>query len=166
MSKKNISEALCAMPGSVVELRHKSVLLPVLMILAGAILFVLDSFIKMTESLDSLKMVIMLMAVTLVICGIIWGIIRAKGEGELYHVDDKTFLTKKTLKFTKDKKSKIVNLVNSKDFATLHNLSEDTVSGLLVEMYQSPKSGFCAVCLFEYVEMQFQPITDVQIVEH
>ena len=163
MSKKNISEALCAMPGSVVELRHKSVLLPVLMILAGAILFVLDSFIKMTESLDSLKMVIMLMAVTLVICGIIWGIIRAKGEGELYHVNDKTFLTKKTLKFTKDKKSKIVNLVNSKDFATLQALSEDEVSALVLEIYSSPKSGFCAAQLFEYAEMDFRPVSDVVI---
>lgn len=163
MANINIDTALCDLCDGVIVKRRRSVLLPVLVICLGALLFVIDSFIDMTQSTDSVKMIIMLSASVLVVWGIVWGVVRSRGEGSYYHVTDGVFLSHKSLKFAKDKKSKLVNLVNSKDFATLQTFSEDGVSAMVVELYISEKSGFCAAQLFEYSEMTFVPVTPVVV---
>lgn len=163
MANINIHKDLCSLCGEQITLRRRSVFVPVLMIGLGALLFVIDSFINMTHSTDSIKMSIMLLATVLVVWGLVWGVARTRGDGSYYHVGDGAFLSRMTLKFNKDKKSELLNLVNSKDFATLQALSEDEVSALVLEIYSSPKSGFCAAQLFEYAEMDFRPVSDVVI---
>lgn len=163
MANINIRKDLCSLCGGQITLRRRSVFIPVLMIALGALLFVIDSFITMSQSTDSVKISVMLLASLLVAWGLLWGIARTRGEGSYYHWGDGAFLNRKTLKFNKDKKSELLNLVNSKDFATLQALSEDEVSALVLEIYSSPKSEFCAVQLFEYAEMDFHPVSDVVI---
>ena len=163
MANINIHKDLCSLSEGHIALRRRSVFVPVLMIGLGALLFIIDSFIDMTQSTDSVKMSIMLLATVLVVWGLVWGVVRSRGEGSYYHLTDGVFLNRTTLKFNKDKKSKLLNLVNSKDFATLQTLSEDEVSALVLEVYSSPKSGFRAVQLFEYSEMDFRPVSDVVV---
>jgi hypothetical protein len=165
MSEINIPQALYSMPELHVVEHRRSVLQPVLLILVGAVLFVADSFVDMSNSTDSLKSALMLVASTLVFCGLIWGVVRLKGAGAPYCEPDGAFLQHKRLRFTKDKKTKIVDLVNSKDFSTLRSLEEDGVSAVVVEIYFSKKSKLCAAQVFEYSEMTFVPVTKVQVLK-
>ena len=50
------------------------------------------------------------------------------------------------------------------DFATLRSLPDDGVSAVTVVVYSSPRSGFCAAQVFEYVDMELQAVGDIKIV--
>ena len=93
--------------------------------------------------------------------GIVYAIVRQSGAP--YHVQDRCFLCKKELKFYKERREEVVDLVKRADFTTLQQLPEDGVSAVTVVLYSSPRSGFCAAQVFEYEEMEMHSASDLVI---
>jgi hypothetical protein len=79
-------------------------------------------------------------------------------------VQDGCFLKREELKFVKERSSMVRDLVCKGDFATLRSLPDDGVSAVTVVVYSSPRSGFCAAQVFEYVDMELQAVGDIKIV--
>lgn len=147
-------------------MRRKSLLMPILTLVAGMALLFVNGSVPATSAMMNLKSAIVLLGAVVAAVGVALVVYRAMGSGQApYHTADGCFLQKKELKFTKEKSSHIRNLVNRGEIATLRTLTEDGVSAVMVVLYTSPRSGFCAVQAFEYIEMELQPVSDLKIVQ-
>lgn len=159
MSKRDISEALYALPDVKIIRRRKPLLVPVVLLIAGLALFAVNAFVESSVEMSNLKSALVLIAVVLVIVGGIMLLIRVSGGDNIpYHETDKCYLKKEELRFDKDKRNYIQALVDKSDFTTLRSLKQDGVSAVTVMLYTSPKSGFCAAQAFEYVELERRAI--------
>ncbi|MBR6661716.1 MAG: hypothetical protein IKL34_00605 [Alistipes sp.] len=159
MPKNDICEALYALPDVKIIKRRKPLTTPILLLIAGFALIAINSVINSTIETSNIKSALVLAAALLVIVGIVVIMIRISGNDDVpYHVDDKCYLQRKELRFEKNKRAYIAQLINKADFATLLSLKQDGVSAVTVSVYSSPKSGFCACQAFEYVELERRPI--------
>lgn len=166
MTKYDMCEALCASSGGAVELRSKSLLMPILTLVAGVALLVVNGVVPATSGMMNLKSAIVLLGAVLAAIGVALVVYRAMGSDRApYHTTDGCFLQKKELKFTKEKSHHIRDLVNRGEITTLRTLTEDGVSAVTAVIYTSPRSGFCAVQVFEYIEMELQPVSDLKIIK-
>lgn len=165
MSNYDMREAICASSGLVV-MRRKPLIVPIVWFVVGVALLVINAMVPATMEWMNLKSAIVLLGAVFVIASAVVAIYRVMGNDRApYHTADGCFLQKKELKFAKERASYIRDLVNRGDFTTLHNLVEDGVSAVTVRLYTSPRSGFCAVQVFEYVDMELQPVSDLKIVQ-
>ena len=162
MAKYDMCEAMYSMMKGVVEPRRRSMAAPALIAALGVALLLVNGFlIENAVDNSNLKSALVLFGVTLLIVGIVYAIVRQSGAP--YHLQDRCFLCKKELKFYKERREEVVDLVKRADFTTLQQLPEDGVSAVTVVLYSSPRSGFCAAQVFEYEEMEMHPASDLII---
>ena len=90
MSKRDISEALYALPDVKIIRRRKPLLVPVVLLIAGLALFAVNAFVESSVEMSNLKSALVLIAVVLVIVGGIMLLIRVSGGDNIpYHETDK-----------------------------------------------------------------------------
>lgn len=159
MKRYNINEALYALPDVEIIPRRKPLVIPLLLILAGLAILVINALLDSTAETSNLKSALVLFGIVITLIGGVIMFIRLSGSDDTpYHTGDKCYLNRKELKFNKDKRTYIAALIEKADFATLNSMKQDGVSAITVIMYSSPKSGFCACQGFEYVELERRPI--------
>lgn len=165
MKNYDMREALYALPNGVVEPRRKPVIIPMLIAIAGVVLLGANTMLPASADYANLKSALILFGAVLVVVGVIMCVVRFSGNSSTpWHVQDGCFLKKEELKFVKERGSKVRDLVSKGDFATLRSLPEDGVSAVTVVMYSSPRSKFCAAQVFEYVDLELQPVTGIKVV--
>ena len=158
-------EALYALPGGVVQPRRKPVALPLLVAIAGVAMMVANAMLPKNVEYANLKSALVLFGVLFALVGAVVCFIRFSGRScAPWHVQDSCFLKREELKFVKERSSMVRDLVRKGDFATLRSLPDDGVSAVTVVVYSSPRSGFCAAQVFEYVDMELQAVSDIKIV--
>ena len=158
-------EALYALPGGVVQPRRKPVALPLLVAIAGLAMMVANAMLPKSVEYANLKSALVLFGVLFALVGAIVCFIRFSGRSNApWHVQDGCFLKKEVLKFVKERSSMVRDLVRKGDFATLRSLPDDGVSAVTVVLYSSPRGGFCAAQVFEYVDLELQPVDKIMIV--
>ena len=158
-------EALYALPGGVVQPRRKPVALPLLVAIAGVAMMVANAMLPKSVEYANLKSALVLFGVLFALVGVVVCVIRFCGRScAPWHVQDGCFLKREELKFVKERSSMVRDLVRKGDFATLRSLPDDGVSAVTVVVYSSPRSGFCAAQVFEYVDMELQAVSDIKIV--
>ena len=163
MSKRDIHEAIYALPDVNISPRRKPLTVPVALLFSGFALFALNAFIESSIETSNLKSALVLIAGVLLLAGGVMLLVRLNGGGNVpYHNEDGCYLQREELKFNKDKGAYIATLIDKADFATLRLMKQDGVSAVAVVTYSSPKSGFYACQAFEYVELELRPICDMQ----
>ena len=165
MKNYDMCEALYALPGGVVQPRRKPVALPLLVAIAGVAMMVANAMLPKSVEYANLKSALVLFGVLFALVGVVVCVIRFSGRScAPWHVQDGCFLKREELKFVKERSSMVRDLVRKGDFATLRSLPDDGVSAVTVVVYSSPRSGFCAAQVFEYVDMELQAVGDIKIV--
>lgn len=163
MSKRDIYEAIYALPDVNISRRRKPLTVPIALLFSSFALFALNFFIASTVEMSNLKSAVVLLAVILLLVGSVLLLVRLNGGADVpYHEADCCYLKREELKFNKDKKAYIATLIAKADFASLRLMKQDGVSAVTVVAYSSPKSGFYACQAFEYVELELRPICDMQ----
>lgn len=165
MKNYDMREALYALPGGVVQPRRKPVALPLLVAIAGLAMMAANAMLPKNVEYANLKSALVLFGVLFALVGVVVCVIRFSGRSSApWHVQDGCFLKREELKFVKERSSMVRDLVRKGDFATLRSLPDDGVSAVTVVVYSSPRSGFCAAQVFEYVDMELQAVCDIKIV--
>lgn len=164
MSKYDMREMIYAQAEGAIVPRQKSIVWPVAMTVVGAGLLVLNGMIEATVQNGNLKSALLLFGAVFAIAGIVMVVVRLSGTSKApYCVKDGCFLDKKELKFTKEQKNIVVDLLRKGDFATLRSLKQSDVSALVVVEYSSPKSRVVACQAFEYLELELRPVCDLTL---
>lgn len=166
MAKYDINEALYALPGGVIECRRKSIAVPITVLVAGLALIVINSFIDGSLDMANLKSALVLFGAVFAMVGGAMLFARLAGHSTApYHKMDRCFLRREELKFNKEQKSVVMDLLNRKDFSNLRKIPSDGISAFIVVIFTSPKSGFTAAQAFEYIELELRPAGDLTIVK-
>ena len=166
MAKYEMSEALCALPGGAIECRRKSLAVPLVILLTGVICFVINYFVLGALDMPNLKSALVLFGAVFILVGGAMAFTRLAGHSTApYHTKDHCFLHREELKFNKEHKATVMELLNKGDFATLRKIPSDGISAFMVVIYTSPKSGLTAAQAFEYVELELRPASELKIVE-
>lgn len=165
MKNYEMSRALYALPGGVICPRRKPVAIPIIVALVGVVMLVVNAMIPAQASYVNLKSAMVMFGAVFVLVGVIISIIRFSGASNSpWHVADGCFLKREELKFVKERSAEIRNLVRKGDFTTLRSLPEDGVSAVTAVIYSSPRGSFCAVQVFEYIDLELQPVDEMKVV--
>ena len=159
-------EALYALPGSVVVPHKKPLAMPLLITVLGATLLAVNGWCLKDVDMPDVKSALVLFGAVFAMVGGAILVARLAGNSTLpYHKNDNNYLHHETLKFKKEQKAKVMELINKGDTATLKKLPSDGISALVVEVYSSPKSGYTATQAFEYLDLEWQPVSELKIAE-
>ena len=161
MSNNKLCEALYALPDNIVIKRRKSLFTPVVLSLVGAAMLVANTMLQPSTDLDNLRSALILFGGCFICVGAVILFMRFSDSGyDPYHKADCCFLKHEVLKFQKEQRSTILDLLSKRDFTTLRALPSDGISALTVELYFSPKSDFCVAQAFEYVDLELQAVSE------
>ncbi len=164
MSKTTLCEALYALPDHQIVKRRKSLFTPVVMLIVGIALIVASSLLRVNADLGTLRSTLILFGGCFSGVGVVLMFLRYSNSGfEPYHRADCCFLRREELKFQKEQRSAVLDLLSMRDFTTLRNLPSEGISALSVVVYYSPKSNFCAAQAFDYSDFESKPIGDIVI---
>lgn len=164
MTKYDMSEALCALPGGVVTMRRRSLVMPISLLILGIALFVANGFLDGGTDMSNIKSAIVLFGAIFVLVGGALCMVRL-GDGGFapWHTGEKCFLKKEELKFRKEDKMKVVDLVKRGDFTTLRSDNAGNVSAIIVTLWSTPSGKFVAGQAFEYLDWEMEPISDIKV---
>lgn len=159
-----MSEAICALPGGAVIMRRRSMILPLLILFAGVGLLVLNIVLDGSANMSNIKSAIVLFGAIFVLVGGAMSLIRM-GKGGLapWHIGERCFLKKEELKYTKDDKMQVQDLVKRGDFTTLRTISTGDISAIVVTLWSTPSGAFTAAQAFEYIDLELQPISELRV---
>ncbi len=163
MDIKDFNEALYASSNGVVVERRKSIIIPILILLAGVALLVANYFIENGNDANNLKSALVLTGGSLAIIGIVWCGVRIFGGGAPYHTADKCFLIREQYSFDRAQQNTIIKAIESCDKTAIDNLEESDIAGLSVLCYHSPRSKYCAMQAFAYEEFVYKAITELEV---
>lgn len=164
MAKYDINEALCLASEGKVEMHRRSLITPIAIFIIGIVLFVANGFIEGGTDMDDLKSAIVLFGAVFILVGGAMFLVRINGGGMApWHNTEKVFLKKEELKFVKEDKNRVVNLVEQQDFSTLRQLKQANISAVTVMLWTLPSGKFTAAQVFEYEELELQPISKLMV---
>ena len=165
MDKIKICEAMYALPGEVVVRRRKSLLLPAVLFAAGVAILVLNHVYgaSMTNNLRSSAVFI---GGSLALAGMITLAARYfSAEGAPYYRPGHSYLRYEELYFERSQSHAVVDLVAEGDVQRLLTMPHAQVPAISVVVYRTPDSRFAAMQAFEYTDLEYRPLTRLQIVD-
>ncbi|MBR6655952.1 MAG: hypothetical protein IKL20_05045 [Alistipes sp.] len=157
------NEALYASSKGVVVERRKSLIVPILVLLAGIALLVVNFFIENGDDANNLKSTLVLAGGAVVLLGVALCGIRIFGSGAPYHKGDKCMLVCKQYSFDRSQQDEVVKIVTACDKEALDNLEEGDIAGVAVLCYHSPRGKFVAMQAFAYEEFTYKEITSFKV---
>ena len=163
MDIKDFIEALYASSNGVIVERRKSIILPIIVLLAGIALLVANYFIENGTDANNLKSALVLMGGAIALIGIAWCGVRIFGGGEPYHTGDKCFLEREQYSFDREQRNIVTNAVEVCNKSALDAIDESDIAGISVICYHSPRSKFCAMQAFAYEEFVYKAITELKV---
>lgn len=166
MAKYDMSEALQTSSGGAISNRRKPLTLPLAILIAGVVLLAVNYFGMGTMDAPNLKSALVLFGAVGVMIGGAMVFARMTGHSTAPYLNrDHCFLRREELKFNKEQKATVLDLLAKGDFTTLRKIPSDGISAFMVVIYTSPKSGVTAAQAFEYIELELRPASELKIVE-
>lgn len=164
MAKYDMCEAMCALPNNVVTMRRRSLVMPIAVFFVGVACFVVNGFLEGGSEMSNIKSAIVLFGAIFVLVGGAICLMRLGDGGmALWHTGEKCFLKKEELKFRKEDKTQVVDLVKRGDFTTLRSVNAGNVSAIVVMLWSTPSEGFVAAQAFEYIDWEMEPISELSV---
>ena len=154
MDKIKICEAMYALPGEVVVRRRKSLVLPAALLAAGVAILVLNHVYgaSMTNNLRSSAVFI---GGSLALAGMI--------TLAAYYRAGRSYLRYDELYFERSQSRDVVALVAEGNVERLLAMPHARVPAVSVAMYRTPDNRFAAMQAFEYADLEYRPLTRLQI---
>lgn len=163
MNQKDIIEVLCASSNGVVVERRKNIIIPIVVLLVGVAILIINSFIENGDDANNLKSALVLVGGAISLIGTALCVTRIFGGGAPYHTVDKCFLARKRYCFDKSDQAKILKTIDNCDKNALDAIKESDIAGVAVECYYSPRSKFCAMQAFAFEELVYKSISELKV---
>ena len=152
MDKIKICEAMYALPGEVVVRRRKSLVLPAALLAAGVAILVLN------------RSSAVFIGGSLALAGMITLAARFfSAEGAPYYRAGRSYLRYDELYFERSQSRDVVALVAEGNVERLLAMPHARVPAVSVAMYRTPDNRFAAMQAFEYADLEYRPLTRLQI---
>lgn len=153
-----------ALPGGIILKKRKSLLIPVLLLLAGTALIAVNGLWGAAFTVD-LRSSAVFIAGALFVAGLLWTLARLLGsDGVPYHSGAKCFLQYDELYFDRKYGREVVDSVNGGDLRKMLALERSRVPAVAVALYRTPDWRFAALQAFEYIDLEYRPLSELQIV--
>ena len=162
MDIKDFNEALYASSNGVVVERRKSIIVPVLVLLAGIALLVANYFIENGNDANNLKSALVLTGGIVAVVGLALCGVNIFGGGIPYHTTDKCYLVRKQYSFDRSQREEVVKAVERCDKLALDGIEESNIAGVTVICYYSPRSKYCVMQAYAYEEFVYSNITTMK----
>lgn len=163
MDIKDFNEALYASSNGVIVERRKSIIVPILVFLAGVALLVVNYFIDNGTDANNLKSALVLVGGCVALVGVALCGVAIFGGGEPYHTGDNCFLVRRQYSFDRAQRDSIVKAVEACDKLALDAIEESDIAGISVMCYYSPRSKYVVMQAFVYEEFVYQSITPMKV---
>lgn len=164
MNKIKFYEELYASCSYIVA-RRKSIVLPILIIVAGIVLPLLSTILLSGEQFDNVNSVVILIGIAIAIAGGIMLLGRLSGKGEPYHTKSGKFLTTRTLAYDRSRRSEVLKAMGSGDINALLSIPTCEVSALCLLLASLEDNSFAAAQLFEYAELEYRELSRVTVIK-
>ena len=162
MDKNKICEALYALPGNVVVKRRKFQLLPAVLFVAGAALIVVNNMYG-ADLTNNLRSSIVFIGGIMVVAGMIMAAAQMFGSGGApFHREERCFLLYEELYFDRGIRSDVMQAVSDGDAERLLGMKRAQVPALTVALYRTPGNRFAAMQAFEYADLEYKPLTELE----
>jgi hypothetical protein len=162
MNKIKFFEALYASTPSIVA-RHKSIVLPIALIILGIALPFISMELFGDPSYDDINSSIVLVGIALAVGGGIWLLGRITGSGEPFHTGKGAFLTTRTLSFDRSRRAEVLKAISSGESEALFAIPTCEVSALCVMVSHTADKAFVAAQAFEYAELEYRELCAVTV---
>ena len=159
-----INEAIYASSNGVVVEHRRSMIVPILVLVAGVLMLVANYFIDNGEDANNLKSAIVLVGGCVLIVGAIMCGVAIFGGGLPYHNIDKCYLICKQYSFNLSQQQKVENAIGRGDKGELDAIDESEVASILAVCYYSPRGNYVAMQAFVYQDYTYESITELKIV--
>lgn len=163
MDLKEINEVLYASSNGAIVERRKGVLMPVILLLVGAAMLVVNYFVDNGADANNLKSVLVLTGGCLSLVGVVLCGVRVFGGGEPFHKGENAFLVLRQYSFDREQRGAVVKAVNDVDVAALDAIGESDIDAIIVVSYCSPSGAYLVMQAYAYDEFVYKPITEVKI---
>lgn len=153
-----------ALPGGMIVRRRKSLLIPVLVLLAGVVLIVVNN-VWGAELTNNLRSSAVFIGGALLVTGFLILLARVIGSnGNPYHSREKRFLQYEELYFDRGHGQDVTKYVNDGDLRKVLAMQRSRVPAVAVALFRTPDNRFAALQAFEYADLEYKPLTDLRIV--
>lgn len=164
MDKNIICEAMYALPGNVVVRRRKSLLASILVFIAGVAVIVLNNLLGDAISVD-LRSGAVFVGGTLAVVGAIMLLARVAGStGVPFHTKAHCYLRYDEIFFDRNVLNEVLQTVGEGKVSPLLGMERAQVPAVTVAMYRTPDNRFAAMQVFEYIDLEYRPLSELKIV--
>lgn len=165
MDKIKICEAMYALPGGVVVRRRKSLVAPVVLFTVGAALLVLNSVYSAVLT-NNMRSALVFIGACLALTGAILCAVRGFGStGAPYYSAGRCYLGYDELYFDRSEIATVTESIAAGNLSRLLTMPRAQVPAVTVCMYRSRDNGFVAMQAFEYVDLEYRPLTGLEIID-
>lgn len=164
MNKIKFYEALYTSCSYIVA-RRKSIVLPILIIVAGIVLPLASTMLLKGSEFDNINSAVILLGIALAIGGAIWLLGRVNGKGEPFHTVKGKFLVTKTLSYDRSRRSEVLKAMGSGNLEALLAVPTCEVSALCLLLTMLDDKSFAAAQLFEYAELEYRELSRVTVIK-
>lgn len=165
MDKKQICEAMYALPGGVVERRRKSPVTPIILTLIGVATIVLTNMYKAELNVNANSSLVVV-GWGLVITGVAWLGTQIIGSNSVpYHNGAKSNLRYEELYFDRSLRGEVLEAVAEGNIVRLLGMKRHDIPAMTVALYRTLDCRFTAMQAFEYLDLEYKPLSDLKIVD-
>lgn len=165
MDRNKICEAMYALPEGVVVKRRKSQLSAAVLFIAGVALVVVNNMYG-AEFSNNMRSAIVFIGGLLILSGMVMAAIRLFGSGGVpFHKGKHCYLVFEELYFDRSVRADVVQSVEDGAVDRLLGLARANVPALTVALYRTPDNSFAAMQAFEYADLEYKPLTRLNIVD-
>ena len=165
MNTKKFCETLYASCDGAVVRRRKSLLTPILLIVAGIGLPFLGGLLEDNATTDTLHSALVICGIGIILVGAILLLGRCTGDGEPYHLKRRCFLNSQSRNYKRELRSKVLDALGKGDYKALMAIPTSEASGLTVLIYALPDGTFAAAQAYEYTELEYRPLGSVYVMK-
>lgn len=165
MDKNQICEALYALPGDVVVRHRKSVISPLVTLLIGVAVIVMHNMYK-AEINANTSASLVFVGWSMAIGGAAWLAAAVFGsKGVPYHNGAKNNLRYEELYFDRALRGEVLDAVAEGNIVKLLGMRRNNIPAITVALYRTLDCRFTAMQPFEYLDLEYKPLSDLKIVD-
>ena len=165
MDKKNLCRALYALPGNIVVRHRKPLLVPLLLMAAGAGLLGLNAAVR-DAALNDWKSALVFIGGTLAVVGTMWALARlGSAQGAPYHRPSRSFMRFEELYFDRALVGQVTAAIAAGDLEGLLGLPRQAIPAVAVMLCRTRDNAMAACQAFEYAELEYKPLSELKVMD-
>lgn len=163
MDKNKICEELYALPGNRIVKRRKPILIPLLLMLTGAALLLVNALLVDAEAVNLKSALVFLGGATLLTATLMMALRLFGGDGIPFCPACGKYLLYEELYFDRSKLREVMTRSETVDVKGLRQMESQSVPMLAVTIFRTPDDSFAACQVFEYVELEYRPLCGLRV---